>query len=464
MDRRARSPLAIALAGMFAWLAFAVVQAPAARAKLGVLAHYELCEDGDWLSLDDIAVNSATGDVWLEGGIFTPKLVHATTTGAVIGSNPGTGIPNGFSDSFGQSFNVAFTPTGVYVVDGNERYVNSRGRILKYSTARNPVFQSHFKRPPGTIPSDATVLGSPADALGIQNGGDTYIFAIDNGSLVIYDDNGTFVDSLIPVPLEANTKPPHGWGSFLGPGGMASTGRLLYVSDPVSRKVKAYQLGEPTPLFSNRFTLKHAFDYDITVGRIAGANDGSLYGLSSTGLVQISAFSRSDLDLGGAILEELPIEGARGLAVGRDNSIWVTRSDGILRIGPGGDAVPPPQNVNVSSRCGAPRISHSFPTTQQIDKTGYLALNAGCNEPCVLAMTASLQTNVRATAKFPIRATTRRLTRAGKVRFKLRFNRAGVRAIKSAIRRGKNSRVLINLTAVDTGDTVRRQQITLILS
>ena len=115
-------------------------------------------------------------------------------------------------------------------------------------------------------------------------------------------------------------------------------------------------------------------------------------------------------------------------------------------------------------RCGAPRISRSFPTTQQIDKTGYLALDAGCNEPCVLGMTASLQTNVRAAATFPVRATKRRLTRAGKARFRLRFSRAGVRAIASTHRQGKKSRVLISLTAVDTGGTARRQQLSRTLS
>jgi hypothetical protein len=455
--------MAVALAGIIAWVALAAPAAPAADGKLGLLAHYELCEGSDWMSLDDIAVNSASGDIWLEAGLSHPRLVHAATTGVVLGTNTGEGIPGGATAGFGDDFDVSFAPGGVFVADANGDYPASPGRILKFSTGRTPAFISHFVRPPGTMPADQTLIAAPVDILAAALGGETDVLAIDNSELIIYDENGKFVDSLVPVAGSDVAQPPHGWGSGLGAAGMAAAGFALYVSDPTNHKIKLYALGGPNPPFSNRYTLKHYTDYPITVGRLAGNRGGKLYGLTSSGVARINSFQLGGTGIGGEILDELPIEGAKGLTVSADGEVWVTRNDGILRLGPNGGPVPPPQNVDVNARCGAPRISRSFPTSQDIDRTGYLALDAGCSEPCVLGMTATLVTGVRAAAKFTVQPVTHNLSRPGKARFKLRFTRAAVRAIHSAHARGTKSSVAIQMTARDRGRTVRRQSLALIL-
>jgi hypothetical protein len=431
---------------------------PAARSGFGLLSHYELCEGGGWMTLGgDIAVRAGSGDVWLEEGGFSPRLIHATTTGAVIGFYDGSGIPGGFSNSFGLDFRVAFSPTGVYVADANERYVNLPGRLLKFSTDRTPVFLQHFKRPPGFLPSDSSGIGRPFGLISFNLNGTSYVGVLDDSSLVVYQDDGTFVDDLLARanPYGENPGSQPGWSNHPGPGGITAA-RFILVSDPANGQVKVYKLAGPDPPFTSRFTLVHVTDLNLKVGRIAAAPDGSVYGLTADGLVHFS--------VDGSVIDELKVEGAKGLAVGGDGNVWITRDDGILRLGPGGGPIPALQN-HYPNHCGPPRISRSVPSSQDIASTGQLAIVAGCDEPCrlQLAGTLTIPRASGAAATYKLRPSSRQLAQAGRARMSLGISKPALLALGAAKRRHQRSTALIQITATDTGGGARRQPLLLYL-
>jgi hypothetical protein len=147
------------------------------------------------------------------------------------------------------------------------------------------------------------------------------------------------------------------------------------------------------------------------------------------------------------------------ISVAPDGAVWISRHDGLLRIGQGGGEIPVDQFGH--GKCGPPEVRPSVPGRQQVIATRTLVVAARCNEACTVRATGALSVPGGAARTFRLRGAKRRLAAGRSGRLKLGLSRKAAAAMRRAKKRGKSSRVVVTLRAADGGKTESSQQVRL---
>ncbi len=417
-----------------------------ADARFGLLAHYEFCQGGTWMRFTDIVVKPSTGEIWAMGGRSGLSLIHASTSGALLGINDGSRLPRG--TPFGNDAEVTVSTSGVYVAD-NEDPIGG-GRLMKFSFGRTPAFLKHFTNSFGRSGWGGVAnLSTDLIFLYVTRGDERsdYIAVLHGGLLSTYLDDGTVGPWLTAFPSETQ------WSDRAA--GVALTGdegRYVAVSDPDRGVVREYVIDYLPPGQGAPFRLVHYRDLHLTLGPLSSTADGTFWSLASGRLTdELVHYSDS-----GALLGKFDVGRANGVwATRRD--VWITRRDGILRLGQGGEPIPPVQNF-APHVCGAPMISRSVPSRQDILHTGRLEIRTGTNEPARLQLSGTLMVPRAGsgTTTFRLKPSSRRFNRAGRAVMTLGLSQPAVNALSAAVRRHQQALARILVVATDSGGAVRR--------
>ncbi|MGZ6589669.1 MAG: hypothetical protein ACXVHX_36075 [Solirubrobacteraceae bacterium] len=419
---RAAAVAVMAVAGVTA-------QCGAFAESYGMLDHYELCDThGEFVSIRSIAVDPA-GNIYVADRSGT--IWHLSPSGNLRGSMS-TGPAGEFRFPV-----LANGPAGtVYVADQSTPV-----QLVKYAVdGRRFTLLRRYPTVEGTY---TTILGI-RDPVGIVASTQRGLFVLDEaeGIVNIAEADGAFI-SRTDVPGRAV-------GIAVVPGALA----VASTTDLAQPDVVSIFGG-------SRLTYAFGFNTsEFTIG-IGGGYDGTIWALANANASDPGVHGLEHFSLSGTRLGAVPISGALyALDTATDGSVWIARADGILRIGPHGQTVPP--DAYGHSVCGAPKVGHTFTKVQDIASTHHLTLVSWCNERCTLALTGTL-TIPSARATFRLKAPTRRAAARARVSMPLALTRGAVAALYRAVSHHHTATLRLTMTATDAAGTRTNQAFTLTL-
>jgi hypothetical protein len=410
---------------LIAVVGLAVLQPSASHAVYGMLAHYEVCDAaGQFVSTHSIAVGP-DGDIYVADRGGTVR--HLSSRGKPLGS-----ISSGPHGSFLLPVVANGPPGVVYVADQSYRpqllkyQVDSRHFTLARTYATDQgAYSSTFgmRRPVGLVASTQRGLFVLDDVEGIIN---------------LNDQDGAFI-----------SRTSAGHRSV----GIATSNSLLVVANTTDDyKPDSFAVFGGDPLHYTGYAWKTS-EFILGVG---DGYDGSVWALTNANTGDPGTRGLEHYAITGKLLDTVPIDGGLdALDTTADGSIWVARSDGILRIGPNGGPIPADQYGH--SSCGAPVVRHSVPPTQQLNRTHQLLIVGSCNEACELKVSATLRIPSAHTT-YRLGAYPRHARAGGQVNLPLGLSRSAIGALYRAVRHHRKAMLNAILTATDGGGTRTTQR------
>jgi hypothetical protein len=427
--RRTGLVLGVALA-----LAVAAGAGVSRSATYGLLDHFELCSGGDYTSLTGVSVRDNVYVATYDGPIRV-----LTQGGTQVGKI--TGPPG---DTFGLAPLIGTSAVGsVYVIDNP---LGSDPRLYKFA---GTTFQREFPKDQGPPPASHRLVNSEGIFATRPGGRDVAageVFVFDAMGIEVWDADGNYSEHY-SGPFGSRT------ARTVGISGVRGAIALARTSDSnTPSEVSLFRA------WSKPLTYVASFDVLPFVEGVAGAPDRTWWvlGGSEPGFVGLEHYT-----IGGALIDRvaIPGSGAGALAVAPDGNVWVARRDGLLRIGQGGDVIPPDQYGR--GKCGPPRLRTGVPENQQIVATRELAVLARCNERCTARASGTLSVPGGAARTFKLEPTRERLTAGDRERLELGLSRKAAAALRRAGESGRLSHVVITLVAVDGGKTESTRELRL---
>ncbi len=432
MTGRHRTGLVLALIGALA--VGAGTHAGSARGATGLLDHYEVCsKSGEYALITSISVR--------ERVFFAERRDNVIRVITQYGDDVTTSIGTGRPGEFFREPIVGTSPTGpVYVINNplfDPRLFKFSGRGLEREFALN---QGPYEIG-GRLRSPVGVFGTRLrDAPGTER-----VFVGDGvEGIVVFDGNGTWLETYFRAE-------PGNYGRLVGISGIPGAVLLAQTTDTdAPSRVSVFTAG-----------IEGIGRYAGSIGAVefikgvAGAPDGTYWVLGGNppGFAGLEHF---DLKKDG-VVERVPIPGGlNALSVAPDGAVWVSRGDGLLRIGSGGGPVPPDQYGR--GKCGPPQVQTSVPENQQVIRSRSLVVVASCNERCAVSASARLFVPGRGSPTFKLRPAKRQLAAERRARLRLRLSRKAARAVRRAKARGRRSSVTVTLRAADAGKTKSLRQ------
>ncbi|MEA2404027.1 MAG: hypothetical protein QOE08_674 [Thermoleophilaceae bacterium] len=433
---RPRGATGLLAAGVLA-LGAGILAVPAHSAVYGLLDHYEVCSPGgEHVYLPSLSVR----DKVYAGG---DDVVHVLSQrGAELGLISGTGRP-------GESFRDPIVGTSaagaLFVINhshaADPRLYKFNGGMFERELALGDGpygLEERLRSPWGLVASRPGGRGVAAGEVFVGDVTTTGLPAIK-----AYDASGPFSE------LYSGS---FGHGSPVGIS--AVTGALGVANNTPGGppgEVALFRAGSKPIAYVASFPVLAHLD------AIAGAPDNTWWvmGGAHPGFLGLEHYS-----LGGDLLDRVPMPSfGYALSVAPDGAVWVTRHDGLLRIGRNGGAVPVDQFGR--GKCGPPEVRPSVPSRQQVIATRTLLVAARCNEACTVRASGTLSVPGGAARTFKLRAAKRRLAPGRTGRLKLGLSRQAAAALRRAKKRGSKSHVLVRLGAADAGMTKSSQQLRL---
>jgi hypothetical protein len=440
--RRAGLVLAVAVAVCVSL----VVSAAAAGAVYGLLGHYEVCSsDGDHAYLTSVSVRE---NVFVGLGSADDRVLALSQGGHQIASIVGTGQPG---DAFNDPIVGTSAVGALYVIDNPDfspRLLKFAGGGFEREFAQDQVDQEG-NQGLARLRGPVAVFGTRPGGRGVAAG---EAFVADSlEGIVVFEADGKFSErsreysrkgtedasyygDAYPVGISAVAGVVGvAWGSL---GGETTHVALLGAGSKPLRYLGSFDVG------------------DHFVG-IAGAPDNSWWVLRDYPAV-LEHYTAA-----GSLIERVSIGdyGTRALAVAPDGKVWVARADGLLRIGQGGGVIPP--NQYGRGKCGAPKVSASVPSNQQVIASRKLLVAARCSEQCTVRASGTLSVPGGAARTFKLSPAKRRLAVGQGARLGLGLSRKAAAALSRAKARGVSSTVLVKLRAEDAGLTRSSRQLRL---
>ena len=171
---------------------------------------------------------------------------------------------------------------------------------------------------------------------------------------------------------------------------------------------------------------------------IADGRDGSIWLLDDNGIEHYKL---------NKLLETVPVHGD-AIDTGTDGSLWVTRDDGILHLGPGGYPVPPDQYGKAP--CGGPQITESIPH-QSVRASHQIEVDAQCADPCSLVSAATMTVPGSRTV-YKLIAPRAAYSSSGRFDLRLGLRKPGYNALVNTINHHRKGTVLLSIGSIDAGD------------
>lgn len=405
---------------------FALAMPAGSPALTGLLHKAEFCtEDGGYASLGSIAVLAGgEGILVVDRSGPTPEVRRLTTSARLTKPFVPTGFPSDstFGGAGSGSIILDRGPPGiVYVVDRFDF-----GRF--YQASAGGAMQRDIRFGTDAVGPAGLRYNSLVGALASQSG---ELFLLDAGIVKVFDiASGRSLWSDDTEDGDPRGSTSVGITTMFGALAIAKTH-----GDGTPDRVSVFR----------RAGTRLEYGLSITVPPflqdVAGNPDNTIWVLANHDLYRYN--------LQGDQLEAIETgqRGATAIDAGPDGTVWVTTSDGVLHIGPGGTSIP---KLDIRAPCGPPRISTSFAKTQPVLRTGELVLKVRCTEPCSVKSSgrAEIPSGGR---QYRLKSDTVRMPAGTRRRLEVGLPPRAVAALRRAQRRGRPSTVFLSLTATDAG-------------